>query len=90
MTTLPAPITEYFPIELPALIVLFAPMEAPFLIFVFTDFSGYCFDLGTKSLVKVTFGPIKTSSSMVIPFHICTPDFTVIFDPNTTSSSIKT
>jgi hypothetical protein len=62
---------------IPASIVAFAPIEAPFFIVVFLSSKFLFLDLGNKSLVKVTFGPMKTSSSIVIPSQICTPGFMV-------------
>ena len=37
--------------------------------------------------VKVTLGPIKTSSSIVTPSHSCTPGLIVTRSPTTTSFS---
>ena len=65
-------------------------MDAPFFITVFKNFSGYFLDLGYKSLVKVTFGPIKTLSSTRRPSQSCTPLFIVTLLPITTSFSINT
>lgn len=55
---------------MPGKIVAFAPMLAPFLTIVLENSSGYCLDLGYLSLQKVTLGPIKTLSSIVIPSQI--------------------
>ena len=54
---------------IPAIIVAFAPTEAPCFTIVL-EISKSCFDLGYKSLVKVTLGPICTLSSIVIPSQI--------------------
>src|SRR5690606_28746163 len=69
-TTLPAPIIAFSPIVIPGSMVALAPIEAPLLTRVLRNISGYCFDLGRRSLVKVTFGPINTSSSKYTPSQI--------------------
>src|SRR6185312_286641 len=69
-TTLPAPIIAFSPITIPGKIVALAPIEAPAFTTVLKKISGYCFDRGFKSLVKVALGPMKTLSSMVIPSQI--------------------
>src|SRR6185312_6856709 len=74
----------------PGKMVALAPMEAPAFTTVLKKLSGYCFDLGFRSLVKVALGPMNTLSSMVIPSHSCTPGFMVTLLPITTSFSIKT
>lgn len=70
VTIAPAPIIAFSPMVMPGKIVAFAPMLAPFLIIVLENSSGYCLDLGYLSLQKVTLGPIKTLSSIVIPSQI--------------------
>ena len=77
VTTLPAPTKEYLPIFIPATIVAFAPIEAPSQIRVRTKFQSFERDLGTKSFVNVTLGPIKTLSSIVTPSQTWTPGFIV-------------
>jgi hypothetical protein len=57
VTTDPAPISEFFPIVMPTIIVAFAPIDAPHSILVLNKLN-LCLDLGYKSLVKETFGPI--------------------------------
>ncbi|MOA29697.1 hypothetical protein D3C78_1507290 [compost metagenome] len=89
VTTDPAPIIAYLPIVFPAIIVALAPMEDHSSRIVVKNVSGYCFDLGLRSLVNVTFGPINTLSLTVTPSHIYTPDFTVTLFPITTSFSIN-
>ncbi|MOA24210.1 hypothetical protein D3C78_1448830 [compost metagenome] len=89
VTTEPAPIIAYLPMVFPATIVAFAPIDDHSSKAVFKNTSGYCFDLGLKSLVNVTLGPINTLSLTLTPSQMYTPDFTVTLFPKTTSFSIK-
>ena len=67
VTMLPAAIIAFSPIIIPGRIVAFAPIDAPFFTTVCKNFSGYFFERGYKSFVNVTFGPMKTLSSIQIP-----------------------
>src|SRR5881409_1324493 len=77
VTTAPAPTIARSPITMPGRMVVLAPMEAPRFTNVCTNVGGYCLLRGNASLVKVALGPMKTSSSMVIPSHNWTPHLTV-------------
>lgn len=86
---LPAPITAFLPIFIPPMKVEPAPIETPSSIFVTRNSTGYFFVLGYLSLIKVTFGPIKTLFPILSPSHKYTPLLTVTLSPIMTSFSIK-
>ena len=67
VTMLPAPIKEYSLTVIPAIIVELAPIDAPSFTIVFLKKIGYCFERGTRSLVNVTLGPIKTFNQNSVP-----------------------
>ncbi len=67
VTTAPAPIIDRSPMVSPGRMVAFAPIEAPFRIRVRGSFRGCCVLRGNRSFVKVALGPMKTSSSTLIP-----------------------
>lgn len=89
-TTAPAPIMARRPMLTPGRITELAPMEAPGPTTVWANDSGYCFERGNGSLVKVALGPTNTSSPRRTPSHSWTPDFTVTRSPTITSFSMKT
>ena len=88
MTTEPAPISELFP-TVTGKITEPAPMLEPCLIVVFSSFHCLLI-LGSLSLVNVTCGPMKTSSSMVTPDGIKVKGLILTLSPIITPSSIYT
>lgn len=88
-TTLPAATMAFSPMVTPGKIVTFAPILAPFLMTTASHLKFLFFDLGYLSLQKLTFGPIKTSSSMRTPSQSYTPLFIVTLSPMMTSFSMK-
>ena len=63
-----APIIQFSPRTIPQTIVELAHILVPFLIKVFLNlFDQFPTDLGKLSFVVITFGPIKTSSSISTP-----------------------
>ncbi len=90
VSTAPAPTIAPCPITRPGKITAPAPMDAPFSMVVCKKAPGKCLLLGNLSFVKVTLGPMKTSSPTRRPSHNCTPLLTVTRSPMMTSFSIKT
>lgn len=89
VTTLPAAMNAFSPMVIPGRITLPAPMVAPLHTLVFSNVQSLFFDLGNISLVKVTFEPIITLSSSVMPSQTCTPHLMVTLFPISTSFSIR-
>src|SRR5690348_10985051 len=90
VTTAPAPTIAPVPISMPGRIVAFAPIEAPSWTIVRGYSSSHWRLRGIGSLVKVAFGPTKTSSSSTIPSQSCTPHLTVTRSPTTAPPSTNT
>ena len=86
VTTEPAPISEFFPMVMGS-ITEPPPILAPLLTIVFNNFQSVL-TFGYLSLVNVTCGPIKTSSSMTTPVGIKVNDLILTLLPMTTPSSI--
>ena len=89
-TTAPAATMALRPTVIPGSNVALAPMEAPRRTTVRANAGGGWRLRGNGSLVKVAFGPTKTSSSSVTPSHSCTPHLTVTRSPMDTSFSTNT
>ena len=89
VTTAPAAIRAFSPIVTPGSIVAFAPMLAPFFIKTGSSLKILFFDFGYLSLQNAAFGPMKTSSSIVMPSYNETPFLIVTLSPILTSFSIK-
>ena len=89
VTTAPAPTIALRPTLMPGSSVAPAPIDAPRQTRVSRKRSGCCLLRGKRSFVKLTFGPMKTSSSMRVPFQSCTPLLIVTRSPTTTSASMK-
>ena len=89
VTTAPAPTIDPRPIRIPGNNTAPPPIDAPVSTVVFKNRSGYTLERGNLSFVKVTLGPIKTSSSMETPSHKYTPDLIVTRSPMVTSFSTK-
>ena len=60
VTTAPAPTIAVRPMRMPGRMVALAPIDAPSWTIVCAKASGYSFERGKMSLVKVAFGPMKT------------------------------
>ena len=89
-TTDPAATMAFRPTVRPGSKVALAPMEAPRRTTVRANAGGGWRLRGKGSLVKVAFGPTKTSSSRVTPSHSWTPHLTVTRSPMDTSFSTNT
>ena len=87
VTTAPAATMALLPMVMPGRMVAPAPIEAPASTTVCRKCAGALLLRGKRSFVKVTFGPIKTSSPTRKPSHSCTPLLTVTRSPITTSFS---
>src|SRR5207245_10120657 len=87
VTSEPDPISAFSPIVTPGFMVHPAPMDANLLIRVFNRDQSPLL-LGYLSLVKVTWGPMKTPSSIVTPVGMKTNGLILHLSPIVTPSSM--